>query len=87
MKKYADISCYGMSQFVRCFKNTTGKTPTKYRIDSKIAKAKEMLLSSSLPMNQIAALCGYSDPLYFSRIFKKKVGVPPKEYRKMHGKD
>lgn len=82
MKKYADISCYGMSQFARSFKDTTGKTPTKYMIDSKISKAKDLLLTTSLPMNQIASLCGYNDPLYFSRIFKKRVGTSPREYRK-----
>ncbi len=83
MKKYADISGYGMSQFVRSFKATTGKTPTRYMIDSKISKAKELLLTTSLPMNQVASLCGYNDPLYFSRIFKKRVGVSPREYRKI----
>ncbi len=82
MKRYADISGYGMSQFVRSFRDTTGTTPTRYMIDSKIAKAKELLLTSSLPMNQIASICGYNDPLYFSRIFKKRVGVSPREYRK-----
>lgn len=84
-KRYADISGYGMSQFVRSFKDTTGKTPTKYVIDSKIAKAKEILTTTSLPMNQVASLCGYNDPLYFSRIFKKRVGVSPREYRREFG--
>ncbi len=86
-KRYADISGYGMSQFVRSFKHTTGRTPTKYIIDSKIAKARELLLTTSLPMNQVASLCGYNDPLYFSRIFKKRVGASPREYRKNNGLD
>lgn len=81
-KKYADLSGYGMSQFVKSFKATTGKTPTRYMIDSKIAKAKEILVTTSLPMDQVASLCGYADPLYFSRIFKKRVGISPREYRK-----
>ena len=85
MKKYADISGYGTSQFARSFKNTTGKTPAKYIIESKIEKAKEIILTTSIPMNQVAALCGYNDPLYFSRIFKKRVGVSPREYRKNRG--
>lgn len=68
--------------FIRCFKRYTGKTPQQYISEIRINKAKELLYSSSFTCNEIAHSIGYSDPLYFSRIFKHAVGVSPGAYRK-----
>ncbi|WP_394526196.1 helix-turn-helix domain-containing protein [Lacrimispora sp. JR3] len=77
-KKYNVSCCW----FIRCFKRYTGKTPQQYIMDIRMNKAKELLYSSSFGCNEIAQSIGYSDPLYFSRIFKQSVGVSPQEYRK-----
>lgn len=64
------------------FKKETGvsfrDTVKHYRID----KIKELLLRSSLKLNQIADMVGYSDPKYMSKVFKEEVGMLPAEYRK-----
>ena len=64
------------------FKKETGmsftETVRRYRID----KIKELLVHSSLKLNQIADMVGYSDPKYMSRVFKEEVGVLPAEFRK-----
>lgn len=64
------------------FKKETGmsftETVRRYRID----KIKELLLHSSLKLNQIADMVGYSDPKYMSKVFKEEVGVLPAEFRK-----
>lgn len=64
------------------FKKETGmsftETVRKYRID----RIKELLLHSSLKLNQIADMVGYSDPKYMSKVFKEEVGMLPAEFRK-----
>ncbi len=43
--------------------------------------AQEMLFNSDAPVQQIAQAVGMDDPFYFSRVFKKQFGIPPKEFR------
>jgi len=52
----------------------------KFRVD----KAKKMLLGTELKLYQIAELAGYSDPKYFSRVFKAETGQLPADYRRTH---
>ena len=57
-------------------------TPAKYIISLRIAKAKNLLMSSpELTIKQVGELVGYPDQSYFSRIFKKQTGISPFEYR------
>lgn len=63
------------------FKNSLGVSPKDYIVDYRIKKAREFLLNEELTIGSIAYSVGYSDPLNFSKIFKKKTGVSPKEYR------
>ena len=50
----------------------------------RITKAKELLIGTSLKLYEIAEKVGYSDPKYFSRVFKETTGMLPAEYRKVH---
>ena len=68
--------------FIRCFKDFTGTSPQAYLTDIRLEKAKDLLSNAPFQIGEIAELVGYSDPLYFSRIFKKKTGCSPKEYKK-----
>lgn len=68
--------------FIRCFVAYTGITPQTYLSNIRIDKAKEFLAISSCSITEVANLTGYTDPLYFSRIFKKKTGQSPREYKK-----
>ena len=47
----------------------------------RMEKAKELLNTTEYSMKEICSMCGYSDPNYFSRSFKKNVGVTPTEYK------
>lgn len=64
------------------FKKETGSTFTETVRRYRIEKVKELLVDTSLKMNQIAELAGYSDPKYMSKVFKEEVGMLPTEYRK-----
>ncbi|NBD25750.1 response regulator transcription factor [Paenibacillus glycinis] len=69
------------SYFSLVFKQHTGETFVEYLTGVRIAKAKELLRSTSLKFYEIAAEVGYGDPNYFSILFKKRAGMTPKDYR------
>lgn len=73
---------YSKSRFSHLFADTIGITPKKYQNNIKLRSACEFLNSTTATVTEIALMCGFNDALYFSRIFKKKYGVSPSEYRK-----
>lgn len=71
----------GYSKFRKTFKEVTGVSPNQYHLDLRLDKAKELLMSTDLTVNEVAFKTGFSSIFYFSRLFKKKNGLAPKEYR------
>jgi AraC-like DNA-binding protein len=68
------------------FREEFGRSPVEVLIDTRVERAKLLLAHTGLPAARIAAACGYRDPLYFSRQFKERVGLPPGKYReRIHG--
>lgn len=67
----------------RIFKKKYGKTVIEYIINLRIAKACE-LLRQGYSVADTAIIVGYTDSFNFSKMFSKKMGLPPKEYRKTH---
>jgi AraC family transcriptional regulator of arabinose operon len=74
MANHAGLS---KSHFSRIFRNQTGYSPVEYFIHLKVQKALSLLVLTNLPVQEIALMVGYADPYYFSRLFKKIVGVSP----------
>jgi AraC family transcriptional regulator of arabinose operon len=72
---------YSTSAFFRKFKLYTGMTPLQYLLRIRLSNAMKLLETTSLQINEIAALIGYDNPLYFSRLFHKHFGISPKDYR------
>ena len=66
----------------RLFKAHMGVSPTEYLVGLRMQQAMQLLEHSELPVAEIARQTGYQDPLYFSRIFKRKSGRTPLEYRR-----
>ncbi len=79
---YVNISPY---YFSKIFKDGTGENFIEYLTNIRIEKAKELLNSTDYSMKEICVMVGYSDPNYFSRSFKKNVGVTPTEYKESRG--
>lgn len=66
--------------FRRLFKAYSGMSPSDYRLSVKISKAKQFLESNTVSITEISDTLGFTDPAYFSRLFKQKTGISPKEY-------
>ena len=64
------------------FKRETGMTITEYMVGEKIELAKRLIIMRRQTLTEIAETCGFSDYNYFSRVFKRIVGMTPGEYRK-----
>lgn len=65
------------SYFSRLFKKAVGKSFTDYLINTRLEKAKQLLGNPLLAIKDIAVRVGFADQYYFSRIFRKREGVPP----------
>lgn len=70
------------SRFRELFQEAFGASPNDYIIQLRMMHAADLLVQTDLSIGQIAQMCGYSDPLYFSRLFRRKNGVSPAAYRK-----
>ncbi|MBR0288235.1 MAG: helix-turn-helix domain-containing protein, partial [Selenomonadaceae bacterium] len=63
-------------------KKETGLSPIQYMMQRRIGEAQSLLVETSLPIQEIEFRLGFNDSAHFSKMFKKHVGVTPKEYRK-----
>lgn len=79
LAEYANLS---KSHYSRLFKEKTGWSPIAYFNHLKIKKACQILDTSDKRINQISYQLGFNDPYYFSRLFKKIMGVSPRYYRR-----
>ncbi|HHX60228.1 MAG TPA: response regulator [Epulopiscium sp.] len=82
VSREVDISPY---YFSKLFKEETGENFIYYLTTIRIEKAKQLLNNKALSVKEIGIEVGYSDPNYFSRIFKKSVGQTPTEYKERIG--
>ena len=70
--------------FRTLFKKLYNVTPTQYIISLRLQTAVKLLNESNMSIGEIAELSGFSDLYYFSKIFKAKFGLSPKEYRRQN---
>lgn len=84
LQKLSSVVYLTPSYLSRIFKQTTGVTLSEYIMDARITEAKKLLRGTQLKVYEIAKLVGIDTNEYFNRIFKKKTGVSPNSFRKMH---
>ena len=82
IEDYAQSRGMSVSWFLRNFKQVTKQSPMQYILALRINNAVSLLETTDYTMAEIAAIIGYDNPLYFSRIFKKQKGISPSDYRK-----
>ena len=69
------------NHFASLFKYATGRTPQHYVLERRIARAKQLLAETDLPLIAIGPQVGYPDQSYFTALFRKHVTMTPKAYR------
>ncbi len=73
------------SGLTRKMKSLMGVTPAEFLRETRLTRASTLLATTSKPIKEIAADCGFSDMNYFGKCFKSSRGVTPGAYRKTHG--
>lgn len=81
LRNIADYLKYSEAHIYRLFLKETKYTPINYFNHLKIERSCQLLRNTNMKINQIAFKMGFEDPYYFSRLFKKSVGMSPKVYR------
>ncbi len=84
METLLSVSHYSQRHFIRLFSEIYGMPPLKYLSGIRMRHACILLKDSNISVTEIAGRCGYGDPNYFSRCFRKYSGMPPLDYRKQY---
>lgn len=84
IRELADQVNYSVSRYSELFRKKTGRSPVQYFIRLKIHKSCQLLYFTKATVKDICQQIGFEDPFYFSRMFKKSMGISPLKYRKQH---
>lgn len=84
LEQMADACGLSKFHFAKKFQKQIGVSPVKYFLELKIKHACELIDRTNLSIKEVANQLGYDDPYYFSRLFKKIMGLSPKAYRSLH---
>ena len=83
LQEIAAHTGYSSSHFSVLFSQRTGYAPLTYFNQLKIQQACQLLDFTDMKVNQVCYKIGIEDTYYFSRLFSKIMGMPPREYKKM----
>lgn len=83
VKDFATMMNLHPNYLIRMFNQTFGTSPMEYFNRLKIEKAKELLELNNSSISSIADSLGFSNPYYFSTVFKKQTGYSPRNYRNL----
>jgi transcriptional regulator GlxA family with amidase domain len=86
MTEMAGISNMSSRNLIRRFEQATSNTPLEYLQRFRIENAKKMLETRNDGIEQIAMKCGYEDMSFFRKVFKRHVGMTPREYKDKYGR-
>lgn len=81
LTKLSEQAYLSPSYLSKLFKQATGQSVTDFILDSRVQKAKELLLHSELKIHQVAKAVGFESAAYFTRCFRKLAGVNPQAFR------
>lgn len=73
-------------RFSVLYRKFFGRSPYAELIDARILAAKRLLTSTAFTVKEISAMCGWQDQYYFSRLFKEKCAVSPRDFRRHYNR-
>lgn len=82
VSELAAACCLSVSRFSHLFRQVTGKSPLEFTKSMQLERARELLSSTDLSIREISEMLHFSDQNYFSRVFKRGMGMSPSEWRK-----
>lgn len=77
----AAAALIGERECCRCFQRQLGLSPVEYLLDYRISRACELLQTTEESVTAVGVRCGFSSSSYFGKIFRRKTGCSPREYR------
>ena len=81
VEQIAQHCCVSASHLHKIFAQTVHTTPSNYLTQLRLAAAKDLLRTTSIPISEVAAQCGFNSQAYFSDCFKRHCSVSPKAFR------
>lgn len=83
MEELAALTGLSQSYFSHAFKASTGLPPHQWQMKARIERAKQLMLTSDLPLSAVAAETGFADQAHFTRVFRRTVGATPANWAKV----
>lgn len=83
----AQVACLSPSHFLRTFRQLFGETPHQYLTGRRLARARDLLSKTSLPVTEICLAVGFESLGSFSALFRRQTGVSPNAYRRKQKSD
>jgi len=87
LEEVAEYVGFSPSYFSTVFSKEEKITFKEYLVHTRINRAKALIADTKLPLKAVARETGFQDPNYFSKVFSRKVGLTPSQYRLLEGKD
>jgi AraC family transcriptional regulator len=81
LETLAAVSGLGVWTFTRYFRESFGRTPHAYVVERRIDRARRLLIQSSLPIKEVASLCGFADQAHMTRAFQTHLHTTPAALR------
>ncbi|MFF2483918.1 response regulator [Paenibacillus sp. NPDC058071] len=86
-EQIAKVANMSRGYFSQCFKDIMGMNFHKFVKDMRLARSKQLLLTTNRPIYDIAEQTGFKDEKYFSRLFLLEVGVLPSDFRNQQSRN
>lgn len=81
LKKFSRMACLSVPAVCAGFQRHFGTSPIRFQLDCRMELARYLLRNKNLSVKEVAERCGYSDPFQFSRMFKRRTGIAPRDSR------
>jgi transcriptional regulator GlxA family with amidase domain len=81
VQRLADLAGLSRAHFTRVFASCEGSSPAEFVQLERMRRAAQLLTSGALSVKAIATNCGFDDPNYFAKVFRRTYGISPSQFR------